>query len=83
MTVGRAGQAGPGDGRAAHPAAAEDGHASRRWLTSPVNIAAPEAGHDPAPEQSDRLGPGPAVDLGALTGGHERLLGEGPDAEGG
>ena len=40
-----------------------------------------DAGHDAAAEQPDRLGPGGRVDLGALAGGHQRLLGEGADAE--
>ena len=51
--------------------------------TSPVNMAAPRPAITPQPEQPGRLGPGPGVDLGALARGHQRLLGEGADAEGG
>ena len=80
--LGRAGQAGAGDGGAAHPAAAEDGH--RVALADAAGEhGRPQPGHDAAAEQSDRFGAGPAVDLGALAGGHQGLLGEGPDAEGG
>ncbi len=40
-----------------------------------------QPGHDAAAEQAGDLGLAPGVDLGALAGGHERLLGEGADAQ--
>ena len=40
-----------------------------------------EAGHHAAAEQADGRGPGRRVDLGALAGGDQGLLGEGADAQ--
>ena len=49
--------------------------------TCPVNMAAPEPRHHAAAEQAHRLGPRRRVDLGALSRRHQRLVGEGADAE--
>ena len=49
--------------------------------TSPVFIAAPRPAITPQPEQAGGLGRRGRVDLGALAGGDERLLGERADAE--
>ena len=70
----------PGDRGAADPAAAEDRHRVPEADLAGEHRRA-EPGHDAAAEQSGGLGPGARVDLGALAGGHEGLLGEGADAE--
>ena len=80
MTLAAPARPGPGHRRAPHPAAAEDGHrVAAADLTG--EHRRPEPRHHTAAEQADRLGTGAAVDLGALAGGHQRLLGEGTDTE--
>ena len=79
---GGTGQAGPGDGRIAHAAAAEHGHAVAR-LDPPGEHGRTETGGDPAAEQARGLGASGRVNGGALTGGDQRPCGEGADAEGG
>ena len=79
---GRPGELRPGDGGAPDTAAAEDGDRVAQ-PDLPGEHGGAEAGHDAAAEQADRLGPGRRVDLGALPGGDQRLVGEGADAEGG
>ena len=75
------GQPGTGDRGAADASAPEHGH-----RVAGPDLAGqegrPEAGHHPAAQQADGLGPGRRVDLGALAGRHQGLLGERPDAEG-
>ena len=73
----------PGDGRVADAAAAEDRDGVAATDTAGVDGRA-EPGHHAAAEQPDHGSAlGRRVDLRALTGGHERLLGERADAEGG
>ena len=68
------------DGGVAHPAAAEHRHRVAAAHSAGVDRGA-EAGHDPAPDQAGRLRPGRRIHLDGLAGGHQRLLGEGADAE--
>ncbi len=49
--------------------------------TPPVLIAAPMPGHHAAAQQPGHLGRASGVDLGALAGGDQRLVGEGADAQ--
>ena len=77
---GGAGEPRAGDGRVADAAAADDGDGVAAADVAGVHGGA-EAGHHAAAEQAGRRGLGGRVDLGALTGGDQRLLGEGADAE--
>ena len=77
-----AGQRGTGDRRVADPAAAEHGDRLAAADAAGVHRRA-EPGHDAAAEQPGGRRRGRRIDLGALPGGDERLLGEGTDAEGG
>ncbi len=76
------GQGGGRDGGVADPAATDhgDGVASRH---SPGIDRGAESGHDAAADQACRLGASGPVDGDALTGRHQRLVGEGADSEGG
>src|SRR5699024_9495756 len=76
----RAGDDGTGDGGVADAPAPDDGDGLAAGDLAGVDGGA-EAGHDAAPEQPDRGGGGVRVDLGALAGGDEGLLGEGADAQ--
>ena len=76
-----AGQRRTRDGGHADAAAADDGNAAATGRTAGVDRRT-DAGHHAAPEQADRSRAGLGVDLGALAGGDEGLLGEGADAEG-
>ena len=78
---GGAGQPGPGDRGVAHAAAAEHGHRCRRGRRRRCCIAAPRPAITPQPSRPAAVGRAGGVDLGALAGGDERLLGEGADAE--
>lgn len=75
------GEAGADDGRVADAAAADDGDGVAAADVSGVDRGA-DAGHHAAAEEARDLGGDGRVDLGALTGGDEGLLGEGADAEG-
>ncbi len=79
---GRAREPGAHDGGAADAAAADHGHG-----VAPADVAGvdgcAEAGHHPAAEQAGGGRGGGGVDLGALSGGDQGLVGEGADAEGG
>lgn len=78
----RSGQPGSGDRRVADAAAADDGDRVAAADLTGVDGGA-DARHDTAAEESGDLGGDLRVDLGALAGGDEGLLGEGADAEGG
>ena len=76
----RPGDPGPGDGGVADPAAADDRDAVAPADAAGVDGGA-EAGHDAAPQQTGGGGRRRRVDLRALPGGDQRLLGEGTDAQ--
>src|SRR5690606_3591239 len=78
---GRPRQSGPGDGRVTDPAAADDRDRVPTADLPGVDRGA-DAGHDAATEQTRDLRPGPAVDLGALSGRHQGLLRERADPQG-
>ena len=77
---GRPGELRPGDGGTPDAAAAEHGHGVAEPDLSGEH-GRPEPRHDAAPEQPHRLGSRCGVDLGALAGRHQRLVGERADAE--
>ena len=76
----RPGELGPGDGRVADAAAAEHGDRVAAADVAGVDRRA-DPGHHAAAEQAGRRGRRGRVDLRALAGGDERLLGERADAE--
>ena len=75
----RAGEPGAGDRGVAHAAAAEHGDRLATRDAAGVDGRA-DAGHHAAAEQAGRGGRRRGIDLGALAGGDERLLGERTDA---
>ena len=77
---GRPGQLRPGDGGTPHTAATEDRHRVAH-PDVPGEHRGTETGHHAAPQEAGRLGPCRWVDLGALSRGHQRLVGERADAE--
>ena len=76
----RPGQAGTGDRRVADAAAAEHGDGLAARHAAGVDRRA-EAGHHAAAEQPGAVAGAVGVDLRALPGGDERLVGERADAE--
>ena len=79
---GRPGELRPGHGGTPDAAAAEDGHAVSKSYVAGEHRRT-ESRHHATPEQPRGLGPGGRVDLRALAGGHERLVGERADAQSG
>ncbi len=77
---GGTGERGTGDGCHAHAAAADDGDGVAALDVSGVDGRA-DACHHAAAEQADRGRVSLGVDLGALAGGDEGLLGERADAQ--
>ena len=78
-------RAGPGQRRAGDRGHADPAAADHRDGLAAADVAGvdrrAEAGHHAAAEQADGRGARRRVDLGALAGGDQRLLGEGADAQ--
>jgi hypothetical protein len=77
---GRPGKPGAGDGGVADATTTEHGDGLPAGDSSGVDRR-PEPGHHPAAEQPSHRRRGRAVDLRALPGGDQRLVGEGADPE--
>ena len=78
---GGARQTGTGDGGAPHATATEHGDGVTEAHLAGEHGGAQAGGH-PAAQEADRLGAGARIDLGALPGRHQRLVGERADAQG-